>query len=176
MANVRRILFGNKHFTSSTCGFGFVDSVHVPEVPIDEMHVRVRRVLSLFPGTTLELGPLVKDQPDDAKPDEAKDDASESTKKEEQKTNDPAPAEKPNDGDPDEKPEPVVEAEGKLDNGADVAALAKAAAEDEAAKAAADAPAEVLAADAPADAVVDLVEEPVVEDEAPKHEADADAE
>ena len=220
MANVRRILFGNEHFTSSTCGFGFVDSVHVPTEPIDEMHVRVRRVLSLFPGTKLELGPLVKDdEVKKAEPEKGREDppaaiahvrlddlgngiwaaipvdvdgkdreclvadgggvmmshddamalavehaTSLGVEVKEPAKTDEAPA-----GDPDEKPEPiplevtgkahpdeepkadapaepvadagapdavepVVEAEGKLDNGADVAALAKAAADDEAAK------------------------------------------
>ena len=55
MAKVLRILFGNKHFTSSTCGFGFIDSVHVPEVEIDSEDFRIKRLIGLFPGTTIEV-------------------------------------------------------------------------------------------------------------------------
>ena len=104
----RRILFGQEHFTSSVGGFAVVDSVCVLDAEIDSLHFRITRLLLLFPGTTIELGSLVKD-----------DEAAPETKEDENVgQNDPAdnpPADKPDEksaGDvPDDESKAPVEDE-----------------------------------------------------------------
>ena len=54
MARVTRLVIGEKNFTETACGFCFKASVCEPEEEIDDSHIRVRRLLALFPGSTVE--------------------------------------------------------------------------------------------------------------------------
>ena len=77
MANVTRIIIGKDHFTNPACGFSFVDSVCVLKEPLDEDHIRIRRVNILYPGTVVETVPIVEEVKEKAP--EGESDASEPT-------------------------------------------------------------------------------------------------
>jgi hypothetical protein len=63
MAIVTKIIIGKDHFTNPVCGFGFVDSICIPREPIDEKHIRMRRINMLYPGTVFETEPLAPEKP-----------------------------------------------------------------------------------------------------------------
>ena len=54
MARVTKIVIGEVNFTETACGFAFKASVCEPEEEIDDTHIRVRRLVTLFPGSTVE--------------------------------------------------------------------------------------------------------------------------
>ncbi len=158
MARVTRLVIGEKNFNDAACGFSFKASVCEPTEEIDDSHIRVRRLLALFPGSTVETT-LSKPAQPEQEPDKKKPE----TKVEGPKPGDapkadapapeagakadsapePEPGAKPAaDAAPDAKPEPearaepvvTVEAPG-VPNSADPKELAKAVGEDHAARA-----------------------------------------
>ena len=71
MARVTRLVIGEDNFTETACGFCFKASVCEPDEEIDDSHIRVRRLLALFPGSTVETVLSKPAQPEEEKkPDE----------------------------------------------------------------------------------------------------------
>lgn len=126
MARVTRLVIGEKNFNDAACGFSFKASVCEPTEEIDDSHIRVRRLLALFPGSTVET---VLSRPAPKEP-EKKEPA---TKVEGPKPGDAKAAPESKPGAPAE-PVVTVEAPG-VPNSADPKELAKAVGEDHAAKA-----------------------------------------
>ena len=77
MARVTRLVIGEDNFNDAACGFSFKASVCEPTEEIDDTHIRVRRLLALFPGSTVETvlskpAPKEPEKKADAKPDAPK--------------------------------------------------------------------------------------------------------
>ena len=129
MARVTRLVIGEDNFNDAACGFSFKASVCEPTEEIDDSHIRVRRLLALFPGSTVETVLSKPAQPEAEKKEPEK---KAEAKPEAPKANAPAPDAKL---EPDAPAEPVVTVEAPgLPNSADPKELAKAVGEDHAAK------------------------------------------
>lgn len=127
MARVTRLVIGEKNFNDAACGFSFKASVCEPTEEIDDSHIRVRRLLALFPGSTVETTASKPAQKEPEKKIEGPKPGDES------KADAPAPQVDAKLAAPAE-PVVTVEAPG-VPNSADPKELAKAVGEDHAAKA-----------------------------------------